>query len=280
MSGVQKDWIRQSTSPSGLERIEAFFNGQGYSPHRHDTYAIGMTLAGIHNFHYRGQMRHSLPGSSIVIFPDEEHDGEAGTPQGFHYRIAYIDPARIRNILSACNNQAGNTDLPFMPHGISDDLVLQRAISELLGNVETPHDPLQEDDALFDLTQALIRVSDSQRPDNTNKTRVINLKAARIAREYIHSCARQMITLDELEAICDQDRWNLSRDFRILFGTSPYRYQTMRRLGNARSEIQAGASLSDAAYAAGFTDQSHMSHHFKRAYGLTPARWRRILAAF
>jgi AraC-like DNA-binding protein len=31
--------------------------------------------------------------------------------------------------------------------------------------------------------------------------------------------------------------------------------------------------LADVAVAAGFADQSHMSRQFKRAYGLTPARW-------
>jgi AraC-like DNA-binding protein len=37
--------------------------------------------------------------------------------------------------------------------------------------------------------------------------------------------------------------------------------------------VISGSSLADAALAAGFADQSHMSRQFKRAYGLTPARW-------
>ncbi|MBO8576231.1 helix-turn-helix domain-containing protein, partial [Staphylococcus aureus] len=32
-------------------------------------------------------------------------------------------------------------------------------------------------------------------------------------------------------------------------------------------------NLVDAALAAGFFDQSHMTRHFKRCYGLSPARW-------
>ena len=47
----------------------------------------------------------------------------------------------------------------------------------------------------------------------------------------------------------------------------------MRRLGLARSAIERGVPLAEAAASAGFADQSHMTRQFKRAYGLTPARW-------
>ena len=86
-------------------------------------------------------------------------------------------------------------------------------------------------------------------------------------------------TLAELEAIGGRDRWQLSRDFRQLYGTSPHRYLVMRRLGQARSAMREGASLAAAAIGAGFADQSHMSRHFKRTYGMTPAAWVRLLAA-
>ena len=73
------DWVRLAQSPSQTERIEAFFGGHGYEPHRHDTYAIGQTIAGVQSFHYRGGLQHSLPGGTMVLHPDEIHDGEAGT---------------------------------------------------------------------------------------------------------------------------------------------------------------------------------------------------------
>ena len=53
------DWIVRAPRSERMERIEAFFSGHGYEPHRHDTYAIGRTLAGVQSFHYRGGQRHS-----------------------------------------------------------------------------------------------------------------------------------------------------------------------------------------------------------------------------
>ncbi|MGE0424676.1 MAG: helix-turn-helix domain-containing protein [Reyranellaceae bacterium] len=31
--------------------------------------------------------------------------------------------------------------------------------------------------------------------------------------------------------------------------------------------------MANAAVASGFADQSHMTRHFRRAYGLSPGRW-------
>ncbi|MCY1184645.1 Helix-turn-helix domain protein [compost metagenome] len=58
-----------------------------------------------------------------------------------------------------------------------------------------------------------------------------------------------------------------------MFGTSPYRYLTMRRLDMVRALLTQGQTLVSAALIAGFTDQSHMTRQFSKAYGLPPARW-------
>lgn len=66
-----RDWVRRAPQHGAVERIEAYFAGHGYDPHRHDTYAIGQTLAGVQSFRYRRSQRHSLPGGCLVLHPDE-----------------------------------------------------------------------------------------------------------------------------------------------------------------------------------------------------------------
>jgi len=264
MSG-NKDWVIRGPQSTKLERIEAYFSGYGFDPHRHDTYAIGRTLSGVHSFNYRRNMRHSLPGGTIVLHPDELHDGEAGTADGFRYRIIYVDPALLQQAL-------GGKALPFIPDGISRDPRLYAATQTLMQGMDCLIDPLEEEDALYDLAQALAAVAGSPRGRKS-----FDFMAAERAREYIHGALERTITLDELVAASGRDRWSLSRDFRALFGTSPYRYLTMRRLDHVRALMIAGHSLADASAIAGFTDQSHMTHHFTRTYGLPPARWLRML---
>ena len=61
------DWVIRSTTPGSVERIEAWFGGHGYDPHRHDTYSIGRTLAGVQSFHYKGALCHGVPVVTTVI---------------------------------------------------------------------------------------------------------------------------------------------------------------------------------------------------------------------
>ena len=50
----------------------------------------------------------------------------------------------------------------------------------------------------------------------------------------------------------------------------------MRRLDRARRMLTQHISLADAAFACGFADQSHLTRQFRRAYGVTPGRWRAL----
>ena len=260
-----KDWVRVAHTPGKIERLEAYFSGHGYEPHRHDTYAIGRTLSGVQSFRYRDSKQHSLPGGTIVLHPDEIHDGEAGTTEGFQYRMLYIEPALIQRIL-------GGKPLPFIPGGLSADPRLFAATEPLLKASGDSVDVLEEEDALYDLAQTLAVVG-GQRFRRSH----VDYQSAERAREYIQSEFSQNITLETLSTVCGKDRWSLSRDFRTLFGTSPYRYVTMRRLSYCIHLIQTGLSLADSALEAGFSDQSHMTRQFIKAYGISPGRWQTFI---
>lgn len=261
------DWVHHATQPGKIERTEAYFGGHGYTPHRHDTYAIGCTLAGVQRFHYRKSQRHSLPGTILVLHPDELHDGEAGTEAGFHYRMTYIEPALIQQIL-------GGKPLPFIEGGLSSDPRIQAAIAPLLQDMNSSIDPIEEDDALYDLAHALETVAGQRRI-----RRHPDFVAVERARAFIHETLEQTITLEALAEASELDRWQLCRDFRALYGTSPYRYLSMRRLDYARRLMLSGQSIAETAVMAGFFDQSHMARHFTSAYGVSPGRWLKRIKA-
>ena len=82
---------------------------------------------------------------------------------------------------------------------------------------------------------------------------------------------------EELEAVTGLTRYELARQFRAVLGTSPYRYITQRRLNEARRLVLHGVPLSEAAVAWGFFDQSHMTRLHTQAFGISPARWLKML---
>ena len=65
------DQIRFEPTHAGLQRLTARFGGHAYDLHRHETYAVGLTLWGAQSFHYRGELRTSAAGQVMVIHPDE-----------------------------------------------------------------------------------------------------------------------------------------------------------------------------------------------------------------
>lgn len=255
------DWVERSAPPGRIERIEAWFGGHGYDPHRHDTYSIGRTLSGVQSFHYKGTLCHGMPGNTLILHPDELHDGMAGTDAGFRYRMAYVDPALIQQAL-------GGEPLPYITGGLSSDSRLFWATQSLVQAMDHALDPLEEQDAIFDLAMALRAVAGKPRGRKT-----LDYRAAERARAFILEHLHQGVTLEMLEQVSGRERWSLSRDFRVLYGTSPYRFVTLRRLDQFRTLILEGFTLVDAALAAGFHDQSHMTRHFTRCYGVSPLRW-------
>lgn len=63
------------------------------------------------------------------------------------------------------------------------------------------------------------------------------------------------------------------RTFRRSIGLSPYAYLTQIRVEAAKKLLNEGASIADVASDIGFTDQSHLTRHFKRITGVTPGQY-------
>jgi len=83
--------------------------------------------------------------------------------------------------------------------------------------------------------------------------------------------------MEDLGVVTGRDRWSLSRDFRMFYGTSPSRFLILRKLDVARQRMLSGASLADAAASTGFADQAHMTRHFTQTFGISPGRWLRMM---
>jgi AraC-like DNA-binding protein len=265
--GPRRDSIRAGAGCDGIERVEAFFAAAAFRPHRHDTYAIGVTTAGVQSFRYRGARRRCLPGQLHFIHPDETHDGMPETPDGFSYRIMYVAPALVQAAL-------GGRRLPFVSDPVQPPLPATGALVALLADIDEPLDALSQAGAATAIADALVGASGG-RPAEAP----IDLAAVSAVRAYLDANPTGCTRATVLERIAGTDRWTIARHFRAAFGTSPDRYRTMRRLSVARAAIAAGTPLAEAAATAGFADQSHMTRQFGRAYGMTPGRFAALTRA-
>jgi AraC-like DNA-binding protein len=264
----RRDSIRFGTGAPGLERAEVYLSACAFEPHRHDTYTIGLTTSGVQTFWYRGTRRVSLPGQLVVLHPDEIHDGAAGTEEGFGYRALYLAPELVHDALDGAA-------LPFVADPVQKPAAATRRVALLLDELDDPVSDLARVEVAATVADVLRTLAGrpEQRPAS------IDARAVKLARDYLAAHAREQTSASTLERITGADRFTLARHFRRAVGTSPDRYRTMRRLALARAAIQNGMPLARAAAQTGFADQSHMGRQFKRAYGLTPARWSALTAA-
>jgi AraC-like DNA-binding protein len=105
-------------------------------------------------------------------------------------------------------------------------------------------------------------------------------RAVRDARAYLHAHAAENISLRELARLVDLNPAYLNRVFREAVGLPPHAYVTNLRLTRAKTLLASGIAPSMAAQAVGFCDQSHLTRHFRRAFGLTPGRYQVQVRAF
>jgi AraC-like DNA-binding protein len=264
---MQLSKILNGPSDDGIERMVAYFRGHAFAPHRHDTYAIGLTSVGTQAFTYRGETRYCTPGQAFVLHPDEKHDGRPGDDRGFGYRVAYIDPALLK--------AAGTHGLPFIREPVSSDAQLVEAIKEVvLGQEDDPADMAP--------TSSLVRLADVMSlTAGVPQTRALRAHPPGVtrARDLLISQGAGRATMVELEAASGLNRWELARQFRAVYGVSPYRFHLLRRLDMARTLLSENRPLADIALSCGFADQAHLSRHFKSAFGLSPGRWRALRSA-
>lgn len=82
----------------------------------------------------------------------------------------------------------------------------------------------------------------------------------------------------DLRSLSEQlgtSRFSALRAFKRHFGLPPHNYQIHLRVEQAQTGLRAGHSPARVAVDCGFFDQSHMTRHFKRVLGTTPAQYAR-----
>ncbi|MEX5557425.1 AraC family transcriptional regulator [Pseudomonas rhodesiae] len=267
------NWIDLSQdTDTGIETLRAHFEGHAYDPHWHDSYLIGVTEQGVQQFNCRRTRHNSVPGQVFLVEPGELHDGDAPTADGFTYHMLYLDPHWLTREVSTVFEEAPvDSQLSFVST-LADDPRLAFATSQAFQTLHRGELRIVRQRAMDQLLERLTghlhwrtRYGDDPRlPQVAHK-----------AREYLHAHLHHDVGMHELALACGVDRFRLSRAFKSAFGLPPHAYLVQLRLARARHLLAKGEQPADVAIALGFADQSHMGRWFMRAYGLTPAAYRR-----
>jgi AraC-like DNA-binding protein len=85
--------------------------------------------------------------------------------------------------------------------------------------------------------------------------------------------ADDKLPLEDLAQAIDMNHRYVISLFKHSIGVPPHQYVMARRIERARRLLNRGQALNAVAADAGFNDQSHLTHDFKRVFGVTPGAY-------
>ena len=91
--------------------------------------------------------------------------------------------------------------------------------------------------------------------------------------ELLRDTFSERLTLEQMAAAAKLTPFQLIGAFNRTIGLTPHAYLTQVRLRAAIRHLTAGRPLIEAAIASGFYDQSALTKHFKRTFGMTPLQY-------
>nr|WKF59407.1 hypothetical protein HUO10_003918 [Paraburkholderia busanensis] len=241
--------------------------------HSHDRFGVGVIVSGGHRSASGRGVVEARAHDAIMVNPGEVHDGSPLDERGRAWRMLYVEPSMLNDAARELNGDAtGEREIELTRPVVRDPLLARLFERVFAVSVETPSvpDDLIREEALLDLLGHLVRTH-ATRPARLSPANALGPIAR--AKMRIDDDPAASLTLAELAVDSGLSRFQLLRGFAHEMGLPPHAYRMQRRVGLARQWIARGAPLADAALAAGFADQSHMTRAFVRLLGVTPANY-------
>ena len=236
----------------GIETLEARHLRLQFDRHFHDTYAFGIVLRGVERCSVGRSLNFYEPGTVPMFNPGEVHDGGPATPEGWSYRMVYVDPVLV----------GGER---VFPSQVRRDRQARVRTLELFDAIDSGSELGIEEALVLALD---ILLGPGKQPNGAPAF-------LEQVRQFIDEECCEPLRLRELSRLAGMSPTRLLRAFSHAYGLSPHRYQQSRRVARARRLIAQGIPLAEVAATCGYADQSHLNRWFLRVHCTTPGRFRR-----
>lgn len=252
---------------SGLSLMRADFTSHDYAPHSHDAFVIAVTDAGGATIKSHGVADVVCPSILFVSNPAEPQSAWMGASRRWRYRSIYLTETAIASIV----RDLGISGVPYFQENLFNDVDLIDGFRRLHRASEDANDSFREHELLLEVFSDLFRrygsghmPAECRHRDRTTADKAIELIRARHAED---------LRLLDLANAVGLTSFQLIGLFKRTVGLTPHAYLIRVRLDAACRHLRQGSRLSESAVAAGFYDQSALTRHFKRWYGITPRQF-------
>ena len=243
-----------------MNKIKAYHcngDGGGQPLHCHEEVEFVAVYQGQGRFQV-GRSRHATgPGVFSVVCPQEPH---GGVPTSADFAV------KVLNVSAEWFSDSG-WDWRSLWHkgAVCKAPFALAAFLKVYETVQGNRSSLVQEEALLTLCDLI---------HGKEVSPMVNLSEAKPVERAIELLRERFaddISLAELAASVGLAPAYLCRVFTSTIGLPPHAYQIRLRVARAKTLIERGKSPSEAAFAVGFYDQSHLNLHFKRLFGVTPS---------
>ncbi|MCP4115628.1 MAG: AraC family transcriptional regulator [Desulfobacteraceae bacterium] len=258
-------------SPSFLKGMELLSctSGFGFPAHLHDRYVIWMNTGCGESFAVKGETEILDTGSISIIAPGVIHSNTPCSPNTRHLKSFYIDDSLLSVIARGAGKRSPS------PHFIADRTLCDPGLFERLS---TLHSLIFASKDLLELqclatealTELVVKYGEGRAAWVSNAS--CDHRVATII-DYMRANLSAPVSLDALKSLVNLTEFHIIRIFKKETGLSPHAFLIQLRLEHARTLLSQGESISQAALAAGFSDQSHLTRKFCTRFGISPGNY-------
>ncbi len=250
--------FRLMRSPLAGLRLAVAHTQRRFDRHTHAEYGIGVLDAGgQRSGSGRGPVE-AVRGQIMTVNPGEVHDGAPlqGAPR--RWRMVYFAPALW---------ELGPA-MPHWLHPVMADGRLVRLFDALFDTARTACEALPVEERLVALLHHAPATA-AREPERTGP----GVRVFADAREQLADAGSPTPSLAALAQRAGLSRYHFLRAFAAAHGLPPHAWAQQQRLARAEHQLARGMAPAQAAVAAGFADQSHLTRAFRRFRGYTPGAY-------
>jgi AraC-like DNA-binding protein len=231
-----------------------------YPRHTHDTWTVFIVDEGAIRYDLEARHRGAAGARVTILPPHIVHDGRPAGPAGFRKRVLYLGTEVLDDGL--IGRAVDDPDIR--------DPALVGGLHRLHSALQDPNETFAAESLLTVVTAHLLEHLGDRRDHTVDRSRD---HVASDLRDLLDERRFQPLTLEEAGRILHVSPAHLVRCFSHRFGIAPHRYLLGRRIDAARRRLLDGEPIAQVATNVGFHDQAHLTRHFKRHVGTTPARF-------
>lgn len=241
--------------------------GHRFEKHSHDEFVISANLFGNEQVWLDGRSFSAGAGTLTTYNPGQIQGGGVPEDQPWHFVSLYVTADLLSHSLGLAHVEFARaaTYLPGLTQrmaqvvdgSLADDCFLRE----------------RGEERLILLLGDIVQASGMRLPMEARLARGAVLQLQELLAAQLDAAPN----LEQMATPLGLSKFQLLRAFQQDTGMSPRQWAMQLRTRRAQGLLRAGLAVTEVAHTLGFADQSHLTRHFRSAYGLPPGQYQRAV---